>query len=82
MTTETNRPALRIYQIEERGEGKENFWREVGVAWANKDGSLNLDFAVIPMIGVHTIQARPFTEKKKEANDDDAPASPKPPKKK
>ena len=55
------KPAYRLFQIEPRSEGK-HFWREVGVAWQNADGSLNLDFAVIPLIGTHSVQARPFVE--------------------
>ena len=73
MTAEnTTRPAFKLFQIEERGEGSKAYWREVGVAWANKDSSLNLDFAVIPLIGTHTIQARPYVEKK--AAEEEAPA--------
>ena len=55
------KPAYRLFQIEPRGQDK-HFWREVGVAWQNADGSLNLDFAVIPLIGTHSVQARPFVE--------------------
>jgi len=58
-TTNTpKRPTHRILQIEDRGEGKKAYWREVGVAFTNGDGSQNLVFAVIPMIGQHTIQLR------------------------
>ena len=72
-TTTSRRPAYKLFQIEERGESKP-FYREVGVAWGpNKDGSLNLDFAVIPMIGKHTIQARLFVEK--DEADKEAPAA-------
>ena len=55
------KPAYRLFQIEPRGQEK-HFWREVGVAWQNADGSLNLDFAVIPLIGTHSVQARPYVE--------------------
>ena len=55
------KPAYRIFQIEPRAEDK-HFWREVGVAWQNADGSLNLDFAVVPLIGKYSVQARLFTE--------------------
>ena len=59
------KPAFRLFQIEPRGQDK-HFWREVGVAWQNADGSLNLDFAVIPLIGTHSVQARPFVEQAEE----------------
>lgn len=63
-------PSHRIYQVESRGQNKKSFWREVGVAWENNDGSLNLDFQVIPMPGAgHTVQLRPFSEPKQQ-NDD------------
>ena len=52
------KPTHRILQIEDRGEGKKPYWREVGVAFTNSDGSQNLVFAVIPMIGKHTVQLR------------------------
>ncbi len=57
------KPTHRILQVEDRGEGKKPYWREVGVGFTNSDSSLNLVFAVIPMIGVHTIQVRPITER-------------------
>lgn len=57
-------PTHNIFQVEDRGEGKQTFWREVGVAYTNTDGSLNLVFAVIPMIGKHRLQVRLRGEKK------------------
>lgn len=68
-----SKPTHRILQIEDRGEGKKAYWREVGVAFTNNDGSQNLVFAVIPMIGVHTIQLRPI-EDKEEGSQDSTPA--------
>ena len=59
------KPAYRLFQIEPRGpqgDQQKHFWREVGVAWQNADRSLNLDFAVIPLIGTHSVQARPYVE--------------------
>lgn len=55
-------PTHRILQIEPRGESKP-YWREVGVAFQNNDGSLNLKFAVIPMFGEFTVQVREITER-------------------
>lgn len=70
MSTETTSgkkgPTHRVLQIEDRGEHNKAYWREVGVGFTNTDGSINLSFAVIPMIGKHTIQLRIFDEKKKD----------------
>lgn len=75
MTTEnqTHRPSHRLFQIEDRGESRKPYWREVGVAWTNKDGSLNLDFAVLPLIGSHTVQARVYDENEAAAEAGSAP---------
>lgn len=66
MSTNSKKPTHRILQIEDRGEGKKPYWREVGVAFTNGDGSQNLVFAVIPMIGQHTIQLRKIEETQEE----------------
>ncbi len=66
------KPTHRLLQIEDRGEGKKAYWREVGVGFSNSDGSLNLVFAVIPMIGKHTIQVRPIEEKDSAAQGTDS----------
>lgn len=75
MTTESNtkRPTHKIFQVEDRGVGRKVFWRDVGVAWTNTEQSLNLDFAVILLIGDHTIQLRPYEEKREEARADSTP---------
>ncbi|KPD20274.1 hypothetical protein [Idiomarina zobellii] len=59
----SSKPTHRILQIEDRGEGKKAYWREVGVAFTNNDGSQNLVFSVIPMFGQHTVQLRKIEEK-------------------
>lgn len=58
-------PSHRIFQVEERKDRKP-FWREIGVAWENADGSYNIDLAVIPLVGQHTVQMRPFDENRQE----------------
>jgi len=35
-------PAFSIYRPVEQGEGEKTFWPRVGVAFRNRDGSLNL----------------------------------------
>ena len=60
------KPTHRILQIEERGEGKKTFWREVGVAFTNSDGSQNLVFSVIPRFDLHSVQMRKIEEKQEQ----------------
>jgi hypothetical protein len=57
------KPTHRILQIEERGKEKKSYWREVGVAFTNVDGSLNLVFSVIPRFDLHTVQLREIEDK-------------------
>ena len=68
----STQPTHRIYQIEDRGENNKPFWREVGVAWQNQDGSLNLKFAVTPNFAEHTAQVRKY-EAKPETSEDSTP---------
>jgi hypothetical protein len=49
-TKQTNRPSHRVYAVTRNGERSN--WREIGAAWAHKDGegfSLKLDF--LPLNG-------------------------------
>ena len=43
-------------------EGGKAFWLKIGVAWVNKDGSLNLQFDVVPP-AMENIQVRDHVEK-------------------
>lgn len=70
------KPTHTIYQIEDRGEGNKPFWREVGVAWTNTDGSLNLKFAVTPHFEDNTIQVRANSEKPDTSSDSTPAAKP------
>ncbi len=58
-------PKYRVFAIRERGEGddKKNFWIEIGAAWENKDGSLNLSLFLTPTDPNTTIQLRPPEDK-------------------
>jgi hypothetical protein len=60
------KPTHRIMQIEDRGKDKKSFWREVGVAFTNVDGSQNLVFSVIPRLDLHTVQLRKIEEKQEQ----------------
>lgn len=55
------KPSHRIFQVEDRGKDAKAFWREVGVGWANSDGSVNMKFAVTPHFE-HTVQIRPYED--------------------
>jgi hypothetical protein len=47
-----------IYGIVQRGEGKKGFWTRIGIAFVNRDGSLNLRFDYLPTDPGMTIQVR------------------------
>jgi hypothetical protein len=42
---------LKVYAIEDNG-GDRKYWREVGVAFRNKDGSLNLKLYMLPLLNI------------------------------
>jgi len=44
--TTPNRPSHIIFAIETRN--KKSTWTEIGAAWTNKDGSLNLSYKFLP----------------------------------
>jgi len=48
MTT-NKKPTHTAYVVEERGQGRDSFWRPVGAAWTNKDGSFTLNLDVLPV---------------------------------
>lgn len=59
-----NRPSHKIVMASPRGEDKKAYWREIGVAFTNRDGSLNLRFEAVPTdFNVATIQLRDIDEK-------------------
>jgi hypothetical protein len=52
------------------GDNKRNRWNNIGIAWANRDGSFNLKFDYLPADMTRTtIQMRPYDR------NDDTPAS-------
>jgi len=55
-------PAFRIFQISPRGDNSRAFWREIGVAWENSDGSFNLRFEAVPTDWSNTLQLRAYEE--------------------
>jgi hypothetical protein len=40
---------LKVFAIEDNG-GDRKYWREVGVAFRNQDGSLNLKLYMLPLL--------------------------------
>jgi hypothetical protein len=60
-------PAYRIYSVSKNGD-KKAIWKEIGAAWANKDGKgLNLVFSARPLEGAQIVLREPKepTEKTK-----------------
>jgi hypothetical protein len=70
---ENAKKMLQIVGAVERGEGKDKktFWNRIGVAFENRDGSLNLRFDYLPARPDITVQVREFSAKEK----DDAQAA-------
>ena len=57
-TKQTNRPSHRVYAVTKNGDS--NYWREIGAAWAHKDGegfNLKLDF--LPLNGAELVIRKP-----------------------
>ncbi len=55
-------PAFRIFQISPRGDNSRAYWRDIGVAWENNDGSFNLRFEAVPTDWSNTLQLRAYEE--------------------
>jgi len=55
-------PAFRIFQISPRGDNSRAYWRDIGVAWENSDGSFNLRFEAVPTDWSNTLQLRAYEE--------------------
>ena len=61
----TQRKMKQLVAAVQRGEGadKRSYWTRVGVAFENRDGSLNLRFDFLPTDPTTTIQLRNFDER-------------------
>jgi len=55
-------PAFRVFQISPRGDKNRAYWREIGLAWPNSDGSYNLRLEAVPTDWSHTLQLRAYEE--------------------
>jgi hypothetical protein len=62
MSNTSKRPSHRVYAVTNNDKGKD-FWREIGAAWAHKDGegfNLKLDF--LPLNGAEIVIRKPKAE--------------------
>jgi hypothetical protein len=46
-----NKP-LKVYAIEDNGPEKK-YWREIGIAWRNRDDSLNVKLYMMPLLKIN-----------------------------
>ena len=58
-----------VYTITERGE--KSWWTKIGVAYVNRDGSLNVKLEAVPVNG--TMHVRDWTPKEEQAGSEDRP---------
>ena len=58
-----------VYTITERGE--RSYWTKIGVAYVNRDGSLNVKLEAVPVNG--TMQVRDWTPREEQAGSEDHP---------
>ncbi|MBI5532562.1 MAG: hypothetical protein HY898_07595 [Deltaproteobacteria bacterium] len=56
-----------VYTITERGE--RSYWTRIGVAYVNRDGSLNIKLEAVPVNG--TMQVRDWTPREDQAGSED-----------
>ena len=63
-----NAPTRTCYTIRYRGDNKKPFWRAIGSAWINKDGSFNLKLDALPLDGQITARPRPKDEPETESD--------------
>ena len=61
MSKSTNRPSHRVYAVTKNG--KQNYWREIGAAWAHQDGEgFNLKLDYLPLNGAEIVIRKPKAE--------------------
>ena len=47
-----DKPTHRVFTVEKRGEGKDDYWTEIGAAFAHKDGKgFNIQLRALPLDG-------------------------------
>ena len=61
MSNISNLPTHRVYAVTKNG--KRNFWREIGAAWAHGDGEgFNLKLDYLPLNGAEIVIRKPKAE--------------------
>ena len=64
MTDENKKKRMRVFTIiESKDEGKKDYWQDVGMAFENKDGSINVLLNALPVNG--TLHIRQDSEERK-----------------
>ena len=43
---------LKVYAIEDNGPEKK-YWRDIGIAWRNRDNSLNVKLYMMPLLNIN-----------------------------
>ncbi len=65
MEATKNNNRLAVYQIISQGEGKKPIWQRIGIAFVNRDSSLNVRLNSVPTNG--ELHIRPFKAESKPA---------------
>ena len=50
---------LKVYAIEKNAGTEKNYWHEIGIAWRNRDGSLNLKLYMMPLLSLNIREDEP-----------------------
>jgi len=68
-----------VFTILDSGDDKPGFWHKIGVAWKNRDGSLNVKLNSLPLNGtLHIREAREATQSPPEPNQKKTDSKPPP----
>lgn len=71
-----NKPTHKLYGITPSKSDRRGFWTQLGVAFTNSDGSLNLKFNYLPTDPGTTLQLRPWERAEPEAPAEPAQVAP------
>lgn len=65
-----------VYHIKDLGDGKKSMWTKIGVAFINKDGSMNAILDTLPLDGrLHIRDPKPKKEKEYDEENDHGSAN-------
>lgn len=66
----SNKPTHTVYNVEDRGEGNQDYWQRIGAAWAHEDGKgFNISLSYVP-VKAGRIVVRVRSEKPEGAQED------------